>query len=139
MTLKHHAGLDLGIDLTRLAGLCDLVASLSGRPIPKNKPVVGESMFEHESGIHVEGLLKDSTSFEPFGPEEVGRTRRIVIGKHSGTTAISWVLRQNDIHVDRDTLAPLAKVIGRESSRLRRALSEEEVLFLHESHPRGRA
>ncbi len=45
-------------------------------------------MFTHESGIHTDGVLKDSNTYESFSPEEVGLQRQILIGKHSGKHAI---------------------------------------------------
>jgi homocitrate synthase NifV len=52
--------------------------------VAAGKSIVGEAVFTHESGIHVDGLLKDRGNYEAFQPEELGREHRLVLGKHSG-------------------------------------------------------
>ena len=52
------------------------------------RSIVGEGVFTHESGIHVDGLLKDRRNYEAFRPEEVGSTHRLVLGKHSGSHGV---------------------------------------------------
>jgi 2-isopropylmalate synthase len=57
-------------------------------PIPRNKAVVGENAFAHESGIHQHGMLKHHSTYEIMRPEEVGLSRtHLVLGKHSGRHA----------------------------------------------------
>ena len=75
------------------------VAKASGRPVRPDQPVVGGSVFSHESGIHCHAVLKDSRTYEPFNPDMVGRTdRRFVLGAHSGTAVIRHLLRKAGIH-----------------------------------------
>ncbi|OHE74518.1 MAG: hypothetical protein A2413_00440 [Treponema sp. RIFOXYC1_FULL_61_9] len=64
---------ETGIDLTRMTELCEVVSSASGRPIAPDRPLVGSAAFAHESGIHVDGLLKDAALYEFVRPECVGR------------------------------------------------------------------
>jgi hypothetical protein len=45
---------------------------------------VGENAFAHESGIHTHGIVKMPLTYEPIGPELVGRRRLIIAGKHAG-------------------------------------------------------
>ncbi|MDR0797505.1 MAG: 2-isopropylmalate synthase [Nitrososphaerota archaeon] len=65
-----------------------LVSRLTGVNTQPNKAVVGENAFKHESGIHTQGMLANSSTYEPFPPSLVGRTRHIAQGKHSGSHAI---------------------------------------------------
>ena len=89
ITLKRSCGLDT----RRFAELSARVAQASGRAVPPGKPIVGSAAFQHESGIHVHGLLKDRRAYEPFAAEAVGRQgREIVLGKHSGAAAVRHVL-----------------------------------------------
>jgi 2-isopropylmalate synthase len=56
--------------------------------VPRNKAVVGENAFAHESGIHQDGMLKNAATYEIMNPEEVGISRSsLVLGKHSGRHA----------------------------------------------------
>jgi len=88
MALRHLHGVECGIDTAVLPAISALVAGASGRPVGASKAIVGEAVFSHESGIHVDGLLKDRRNYETFAPEEVGRQHRLVIGKHSGAAAV---------------------------------------------------
>ncbi len=88
MALRHLHGLECGIDTTALPAISALVAGASGRPLAAGKAIVGEAVFSHESGIHVDGLLKDRRNYENFAPEELGRAHRLVLGKHSGSAAV---------------------------------------------------
>ena len=88
MGLRHLYGVELEIDTTQLPHISALVAQASGRPVAVNKSIVGEKVFTHESGIHVDGLLKDRRNYESFDPAEVGREHRTVLGKHSGSAAV---------------------------------------------------
>jgi homocitrate synthase NifV len=131
MGAARHLGLDLGV---RTEGLCELaayVARASGRPIPANKPITGGSVFEHESGIHVDGVLKVPESFEPFPPERVGGLRRVVIGKHSGSAAVQHVLRGEGITVERERLGPLVEAVRSEATVRKRPLTAAETADLY--------
>ena len=52
--------------------------------LPRNKAIVGENIFAHESGIHTDGVLKNPFTYEPFPPEVVGGQRVLLIGDSSG-------------------------------------------------------
>jgi homocitrate synthase NifV len=84
---------DLGISLGRLAPLAELVSELSGRPIPADKPLVGSAAFAHESGIHVDAILKSPETYEFVRPEALGKRRVFVPGSHSGEAALRHCAR----------------------------------------------
>lgn len=88
MALRHVHGVECGIATAEMPAISALVARASGRPMAAGKAIVGEAVFAHESGIHVDGLLKDRRNYETFAPEELGRTHRLVLGKHSGSAAV---------------------------------------------------
>ena len=100
VTLKAAYGIDLGLDTTRLYSLSNLVGRFTGVKMPVNKPIVGDNAFAHESGIHVHGILNNSSTDEPISPEMVGHSRRIVLGKHTGANALKSKLK--DYHIDLD-------------------------------------
>ncbi|PQM59354.1 MAG: 2-isopropylmalate synthase [Rhodobacteraceae bacterium] len=77
------------IDTKRLMSASRLVATVSGFPVQFNKAIVGKNAFAHESGIHQDGMLKHSGSFEIMSPEDIGLTdSNLVMGKHSGRAAL---------------------------------------------------
>lgn len=92
VALRQLYGRDTGIVLPELVDVAALVATAAARAIPLNKAIVGEHVFTHESGIHVDGLLKDERTYQALDPRLLGRSNRIVIGKHSGLSAITTLL-----------------------------------------------
>ena len=88
MGLKHAQCCSTGIDLSRFDTVSRLVIQASGRPVAWHKSLVGDGAFTHESGIHVDGLLKDPRNYQGVDPAEMGRGHRLVLGKHSGRRAV---------------------------------------------------
>src|SRR5271170_2946727 len=87
-TRESFYGLTTGVHTTRLYPTSRLVSTITGMPLPRNKAVVGENAFAHESGIHQHGMLKHHSTYEIMRPEEVGLSRsHLVLGKHSGRHA----------------------------------------------------
>lgn len=100
MALITIYGLNLNIKTKNLYDLSEFVSKLTGVRLPPNKAITGENAFAHESGIHVQGIIKDSKTYEALNPELVGHNRRIVLGKHTGFTAIKSKLDDYDFIVD---------------------------------------
>ena len=112
MAMHTCLGRASGVDTRTVTGLSQLVAHAAGRPVPASKPVVGERVFCHESGIHVRSILVDPRTYEPFSPAEVGaRARTIVLGKHSGTAAVSHALATCGVTATPEELAELLAAI----------------------------
>ena len=77
-------GAELRIDKSVLTQLSETVARSSGMFLTPTKPVVGFNVFRHESGVHVDGMLKDPSTYESLCPKSLGRVHELLIGKHSG-------------------------------------------------------
>ena len=60
-------------------------------------------MFTHEAGIHVDGLVKNSANYQGFDPALVGRSHRLVLGKHSGGRAVMAVMAGLGVAMDDTT------------------------------------
>lgn len=88
MGLRHLHGADAGVDPVALPRISHQVELASGRRVAGNKSIVGADVFTHESGIHVDGLLKNAHNYQGFDPAELGRAHRLVLGKHSGSHAV---------------------------------------------------
>lgn len=88
MAMRHIHGADAGITTQSLVQISHLVERASGRRIAANKSIVGSDVFTHESGIHVDGLIKNPRNYQSFDPAELGRSHRMVLGKHSGSHAV---------------------------------------------------
>lgn len=70
--------------LDSLAQTCRTVAALSNINIASSTPYVGSSAFAHKGGMHIDGVLKDPSSFEHVRPEQVGSSRRLLMSEVSG-------------------------------------------------------
>ncbi len=88
VAMKYLYGHDMGMDTTRLKEMAEIITELTGNPIPRNQPLVGEYAFAHESGIHVAAVLNCPLTYESIPPEAVGNHRLLRMGKHSGITYI---------------------------------------------------
>lgn len=84
-TRRDVFNLDTDINTTEIYRTSQLVSRLMGWTIQANKAIVGDNAFAHESGIHVDGMLKNRTTYEIMTPESVGLTAsKMVLGRHSG-------------------------------------------------------
>ena len=92
------------IKINEIYDVSKLVARLTGVYIQPNKAIVGENAFAHESGIHSDGIIKNSATYEPMTPELVGRKRKFVIGKHMGTHGLNSRLKELGLEVNDDQL-----------------------------------
>jgi D-citramalate synthase len=100
MVLYSLYRLETKIDLKELYTTSHLVSRLCGIPVAPNKAIVGGNAFTHEAGIHVHGLLANTSTYEPITPELVGRERRIVLGKHAGRSSVVLALKEMGISVN---------------------------------------
>jgi len=82
---EQYVGFTTGINTREIYRTSQLVSNLSGIRVQPNKAIVGANAFAHESGIHVDGLLKERATYEIMTPESIGLTdMKIVLGRHSG-------------------------------------------------------
>jgi 2-isopropylmalate synthase len=92
MALRTRADrfkVETGIRTQLLYPTARLLANVTGSTIPRNKAIVGDNAFAHESGIHQHGMLKNRETYEIMRPEDVGVEKtQLVLGKHSGKHAL---------------------------------------------------
>ncbi|ESW81403.1 homocitrate synthase [Mesorhizobium sp. C280B] len=125
-------GADTGIELTALPDLAAQVAWAARRQTAAIKPVACADVFTHESGNHVAGLLKDSRTYQGLDPALVGRCRRIVIGKHSGATAIAHVLSESGRDLDPDLAAAMVARVRREAAETKSTVTATQLVELYD-------
>jgi 2-isopropylmalate synthase len=84
-----------GVDATMLTRASKLVAAVTSFPVQYNKAIVGRNAFAHESGIHQDGMLKHTQTYEIMMPADVGvKQTSLVMGKHSGRHAFVHKLEE---------------------------------------------
>jgi len=78
------------INTPRLFETSQLLSTLTEEPVQSNKAIVGRNAFAHEAGIHQDGMLKDSRTYEIMKPADVGQnSEQLVLGRHSGRHAVA--------------------------------------------------
>ncbi|MEM8739687.1 MAG: 2-isopropylmalate synthase [Planctomycetota bacterium] len=94
-----------GINLKKIFPTSRMVSGLTGLRVQRNKAVVGENAFAHESGIHQDGMLKNRNTYEIMDPTAIGvPASKLVLGKHSGRAALSDRIRALGYTVDEAAL-----------------------------------
>src|SRR5262245_37524040 len=89
--LPYH----VGIDAKQLNRASKLVSAATSFPVQYNKAIVGRNAFAHESGIHQDGMIKHTQTYEIMTPESVGVSKTsLVMGKHSGRNAFRLKLKE---------------------------------------------
>ena len=88
-----------------------LVSKLTKIFVQPNKAIVGENAFVHEAGIHTHGMVMAPITYEPIPPDFVGRRRKFVAGKHSGTTGIQSQLNEMDLHPSNEQLKDIVQKV----------------------------
>ena len=72
VSLKLLHAIETGVDFRKLPAISERVARASGRQVAWQKSLVGEGVFTHEAGIHVDGLLKNRLNYQGIDPALLG-------------------------------------------------------------------
>jgi homocitrate synthase NifV len=131
MALRHLYGIETGVEPRHFPALSRLVADASGRAVAPNKSIVGEAVFTHEAGIHVDGLLKNPLNYQGFDPNEVGREHRMVLGKHSGSRAVRQAYAQLGIALTDGQAGDMLARIRDHAGEKKRAPDNEDLRRFH--------
>jgi 2-isopropylmalate synthase len=118
----------------RLYPTSRLVSNITGMPIPRNKAVIGENAFAHESGIHQHGMLRHHSTYEIMRPDDVGLPRSsLVLGKHSGRHALRERIQQLGFQLDELELGRVFEEFKALADKKKELFDGDiEALVLHE-------
>ena len=139
MALKFLFNVKMDVKTKDFRELSDYVAMASGRPLPICKPIVGNNMFAHESGIHADGVIKNPNTYEIFSPEEVGLERQIVLGKHSGSNAIIMKFKEYGINLSNEEAEKILPILRSTTINLKRPPFDKEIMYIYEEYLREKA
>lgn len=112
MVLKQHAymGYYTNIKTEQLNPISRAVSETMRMPVQPNKAIVGSNAFSHSSGIHQDGFLKDSQTYEIITPESVGADgSKIVLTARSGRSALAHRLQKLGYQFTRNDIDILYK------------------------------
>ncbi len=131
--------LDRKIDLKKAWKLAYYASYAFGVPIPINQVGVGGNAFAHESGIHVDGALKDRRNYELYDFEELGRGkteiietgRMITLGEYSGIKGFRNIYGKLEIEFKDDKEARKILELARYANvHTQKPLTENELKFI---------
>jgi len=124
-------GIETGINLRSLSGVAQVVTKAAGRVIPEAKAIVGDAVFTHESGIHVDGLLKDRKCYEALDPAVLGRNHRVVLGKHSGLGAVLNALKELGLDVRMEEAKAILALVRIHAERTKAAVPPSMLMTFY--------
>jgi homocitrate synthase NifV len=132
MALKISEKNDLKLHTQYLSHLSQLVSKASGKPINDFKPVTGNMVLKHESGIHTKSLLKNRETYQIIKASDIGcEESEFVFGKHSGSASVkAFFLKNQTTLTDRQCIRIL-EIVKERSHLLKRSLSTNELLMIH--------
>jgi isopropylmalate/homocitrate/citramalate synthase len=131
MALKTMYGVDIGIDCTKLTPLANLVRQLTGVAVPANKPIVGDALYQIESGIIASWFKncgeKFATELFPIRWSAVGQPpAKVVMGKGSGIDSINLWLQQAGMQVSDEDALKITAAVKAYSLKNKKLLTEAE-------------
>lgn len=144
LALKYSSGLkkyhlDERIELKHAWKICQYTSYAFDVPIPVNQPGVGSNAFAHESGIHVDGALKDRKNYELYDYEELGRGdpevidtgRMITVGEYSGIKGFKNVFGKMEVEFQDDEEAKKLLELARYANvHTQKPLTSDELRFI---------
>jgi len=121
------------VNTKRIYPTSRLVSTLTGIHVQRNKAIVGENAFAHESGIHQHGMLANRATYEIMNPEDVGiPASKLVLGKHSGRHALRDRLHQMGYELDEERLDKVFEQFKALADRKKEVYDEDlETLVSH--------
>ena len=131
---KQHYQVETNIISEHLFHSSRLLTKLTGTMIQANKAIVGANAFAHEAGIHQAGVIKNPLTYEIMKPEQVGVSiNQLVLGKHSGRTALSSKIASLGYEVTAEELKEIFKKFKRLADKKKMVYDEDlEVLVMEE-------
>jgi len=121
------------INTKKITSISHLVSKITGFNVQPNKAIVGKNAFAHESGIHQDGMLKHSNTYEIITPESIGlSSSELVLGKHSGRHAFKVKLEELGYSFSDIQLTKLFSKFKDLADR-KKQIFEEDILVLADS------
>ena len=138
MVLKQHSylGYYTTIKSEMLNPISRLVSDVMRMPVQPNKAIVGSNAFSHSSGIHQDGFLKDSQTYEIITPEEVGAdSSKIVLTARSGRSALAYRFRKLGFEYTRNDIDVLYNEFVKVADRNKEVCDEDLTAIAKAYHP----
>ncbi len=133
LALKLLYNVNLNIDLTKLASVAQSTFKVSKLPIPSLKPVFGRNSFTQKLDIHVMTTRTRPWLHEPYDPNVVGMTRKLVVGKRSGPIAVREKARELSLAIPEERIETIVRKVNEFADKNKRAMTDSEFVQLVEN------
>lgn len=127
LALRILYDIDLGLKLEKFYQTSRLLQEITGLKMPPHKAVVGENAFAQEAGAIVAGWLANPFTAEPYLPEVVGQTAKVLLGKWSGKASVAWKLKELGISTTDEQITEITKQVKEEAERIKQAVSDDTL------------
>jgi homocitrate synthase NifV len=135
VAIKQTTPLHINFETHAINHICKEVATITQQPIPATKPVTGEAIFLHESGIHCHGQLKNSEAYEPYSPQKTGHSpSQFVTGTHSGRAGIGAILKQKGIQLSPQEMSAFIEIVKSNALKSGKSLDSNDTVLLFNQH-----
>ena len=124
-------GIDTGLKHEKFYSLAKLVQQLSGHAVPSNRQVVGDALFQIESGIIASWYQncgdENATELFPFHWDVVGQSPvKVVMGKGSGIDSVKNGLKKLGVQFTEEEAMRVVSAVKDFSLRHKRLLTDAE-------------
>ncbi|GAK09949.1 2-isopropylmalate synthase [Geomicrobium sp. JCM 19038] len=127
---KDYYAANSTLKLNELKRTSNLVSKLTGTIVPGNKAIVGANAFAHESGIHQDGVLKESTTYEIITPELVGVEKNsLPLGKLSGKHAFKTKITELGFELEEEDLKRVFKAF-KDLAHKKKSVTDDDIFAL---------
>ena len=116
----------MGLKYERLYGICKLLQDMSGNRLAPNKAVVGENSFGQEAGMVVAGWKEMVFTAEPYLPELVGQTHKLILGKKSGKDSVEEKLKTLGMAASPEQVEKLLLKVKTHAEKTKSPVSDEQ-------------
>ncbi len=103
LQLKYECSCITEEQLSLLTPTARMISEIANITVPNGMPYIGKSAFAHKGGMHIDGVSKNTSSFEHIDPELVGNERRFLVSEVAGRSMILARIQQISPELSKDS------------------------------------
>jgi len=88
--------------LPRLTEISYFVSEVSNMRHMPNQPYTGDSAFAHKGGVHINAIMKTTSSYEHINPELVGNKRRVIVSELGGKSSVITLAKSMNLDLTKN-------------------------------------
>lgn len=135
MILDRKKMLNPKINTKMIHPLSQYVVKASGKKIAPNKPITGNDVYRHESGIHVAGISHSRECYQIIPAHSVGKQEEeFIFGKHSGKKGLAGLLEKRGLNIQSHNLQKLLIMIKELANKQKGPVPPEQIIALYDKH-----